>query len=157
MSALLSVATCRDHSVAAVQEIRPQAAAGQSGDKLPHSKGPVVRLSFMSNNSSEPILVLMTAANREEASRIAEMLVSERLAACVQFLPEIQSVYRWQGEVTRESEVLLLAKTTSDRFAELDRAVREIHSYETPEIIALPLIAISEPYLAWLEEEVAGL
>ena len=108
----------------------------------------------MSNNSSEPILVLMTAANREEASRIAEMLVSERLAACVQFLPEIQSVYRWQGEITRESEVLLLAKTTSDRFGELDRAVREIHSYQTPEIIALPVIAISEPYWAWLQEEV---
>jgi periplasmic divalent cation tolerance protein len=108
----------------------------------------------MSNNSSEPIVVLMTAANREEASRIAEMLVSERLAACVQFLPEIQSVYRWQGEVARESEVLLLAKTTLDRFDELDRAVRENHSYETPEIIALPVIAISEPYLAWLQEEV---
>ena len=106
------------------------------------------------SSSSEPIVVLMTAANREEASRIAEVLVSERLAACVQFLPEIQSVYRWQGEVARESEVLLLAKTTLDRFDELDRAVRENHSYETPEIIAVPVIAISEPYLAWLQEEV---
>jgi periplasmic divalent cation tolerance protein len=111
----------------------------------------------MSDTASEPILVLMTAANREEASRIAEMLVSERLAACVQFLPEIQSVYRWQGEITRESEVLLLAKTTLDRFDELDRAVREIHSYQTPEIIALPLSAVSEPYLEWLKEEMAGL
>ena len=108
----------------------------------------------MTNKSSEPILVLMTAANREEASRIAEMLVSERLAACVQLLPEIQSVYHWQGEVARDSEVLLLAKTTLARFDELDRAVREIHSYQTPEIVALPVTAISEPYLAWLQEEV---
>ena len=108
----------------------------------------------MSNNPSEPIVVLMTAANREEAGRIAEMLVSERLAACVQVLPEIQSVYHWQGEVARDSEVLLLAKTTLDGFDELDRAVREIHSYQTPEIVALPVTAISEPYLAWLQEEV---
>jgi periplasmic divalent cation tolerance protein len=108
----------------------------------------------MSDNSSEPIVVLMTAANREEANRIAEMLVSARLAACVQILPEIQSVYRWQGEVARESEVMLLAKTTLDRFDEIDLAVRESHSYETPEIIALSVTAISEPYLAWLQEEV---
>ena len=107
----------------------------------------------MSDKASEPIVILMTAANREEANRIAEMLVSERLAACVQCLPEIQSVYRWQGEVARESEVLLLAKTTLEKFDELDRAVRENHSYETPEIIALPVIAISEPYLAWLQEK----
>jgi periplasmic divalent cation tolerance protein len=104
--------------------------------------------------SSAPIVVLMTAGNREEANRIAEALVSARLAACVQILPEIQSVYRWQGEIARESEVLLLAKTTRASFAELDRAVREIHSYETPEIVALPVTAVSEPYLKWLVDEV---
>jgi periplasmic divalent cation tolerance protein len=96
----------------------------------------------------------MTAANREEANRIAEMLVNARLAACVQILPEIQSVYRWQGEIARASEVLLLAKTTRASFAELDRAVREIHSYETPEIVALEVTAASEPYLKWLLAEV---
>jgi periplasmic divalent cation tolerance protein len=96
----------------------------------------------------------MTAANREEANRIAEMLVNARLAACVQILPELQSVYRWQGEIARESEVLLLGKTTRASFAELDRAVREIHSYETPEIIALEVTAASEPYLKWLLAEV---
>ncbi len=102
--------------------------------------------------TSDPILVLMTAANRDEASRIAEMLVNSRLAACVQILPEIQSVYRWKGEVERASEVLLLAKTTEDKFDGLDRAVREIHSYDTPEIVALPITAGSEPYLNWLLE-----
>jgi periplasmic divalent cation tolerance protein len=108
----------------------------------------------MRDNSSEPIVVLISAGNREEAGRIAETLVNKRLAACVQILPEIQSIYRWQGEVARETEVLLLAKTTRGRFDELDRAVREIHSYETPEIVALPATGISEQYLKWLQAAV---
>jgi periplasmic divalent cation tolerance protein len=109
----------------------------------------------MNDISSEPIVVLMTAPNRQEAVRIAEMLVSARLAACVQILPHIQSVYRWQGEVERASEVLLLAKTTTGRFDELDRAVKEIHSYETPEIVALPVTSISGPYRKWLQAAIA--
>lgn len=104
----------------------------------------------MSHNSNEPIVVLMTAASREEAGRIAEMLVSRRLAACVQLLPEMQSIYRWQGEVMREMEILLLAKTTKDRFDDLVSSVTAIHSYETPEIIALRISAVAEPYLKWL-------
>ena len=103
--------------------------------------------------SSEPIVVLVTAANREEANQIAEVLVSARLAACVQILPEIESVYRWQGEVKREQEILLLAKTSRARFEELECRVRALHSYETPEIIALPITAASEPYLKWLLDE----
>ena len=109
----------------------------------------------MTNNSAEAIIVLMTAANREEAVRIAEMLVSTRLAGCVQILPEIQSIYRWQGAVAHDAEVLLVAKTTSGRFDELDRRVREIHSYETPEIVAMQVTAVSEPYLKWLQAAVA--
>lgn len=105
-------------------------------------------------SSSEPLVVLMTAANAEEAERIASMLVETRLAACVQLLPEIQSVYRWKGGVARDSEVLLLAKTTREKFDELDRCVRAVHSYETPEIIALSVTAASEPYLNWLISEV---
>ena len=96
----------------------------------------------------------MTAANAEEAERIASMLVDARLAACVQILPAIKSVYRWKGETVREDEVLLSAKTTREKFDELDRAVRAIHSYETPEIIALPMILASELYLRWLISEV---
>ncbi len=109
---------------------------------------------MVTESNGEPVVVLMTASSREEAGRIAEMLIRERLAGCVQILPEIQSVYRWQGKVERESEVLLIAKTTSARFDELDRAVREIHSYETPEIVALPLTAVSGPYLEWLQAAV---
>jgi len=102
--------------------------------------------------SSEAIVVFMTTANREEAARLAEMLVGARLAACVQILPEIESVYRWEGKVDRQSEVLLLAKSTRDKFEELDRQVRAIHSYDTPEIVAVPATAVSEPYLKWLGE-----
>ena len=100
--------------------------------------------------SSEPIVVLMTAASREEANQIAEMLVSARLAACIQILPEIESVYRWQGEVQREKEILLLAKTTRSRFDELESKVRAMHSYETPEIVAIAIVDVSRPYLKWL-------
>jgi len=104
----------------------------------------------MVQEESEAIMVLMTAANREEAARIAEMLVNRRLAACVQVLPEMQSFYHWQGQLQREPEVLLLAKTIRSRYLDLEREVRAVHSYETPEIIALEITAASKPYLDWL-------
>ena len=96
------------------------------------------------------VVVLMTAGSREEALRLAEMLVGARLAACVQVLPEMESIYHWQGQVQRAPEVLLLVKTTAARFTELEREVRALHSYETPEIVALPVTAASAPYLEWL-------
>ena len=102
------------------------------------------------------IIVMMTAGSREEAARLAEMLVGARLAACVQILPEMESVYHWKGEVRREPEILLLAKTTEARFALLEREVRALHSYDTPEIIALPIIAASAPYLEWLTGTLKG-
>ena len=105
---------------------------------------------------SDPIVVLMTAATNEEATRIAELLVNKKLAACVQILPEMQSIYVWKGEVQREREVLLLAKTTRTNFVELEREVRTIHSYETPEIIALRVVEGSEPYLKWLISSCEG-
>jgi periplasmic divalent cation tolerance protein len=69
----------------------------------------------------------------------------------VQILPEIESVYRWKGKIERQSEVLLLAKTNLAKFEDLEREVRALHSYETPEIVALPITAGSEPYLKWLD------
>ncbi len=92
----------------------------------------------------------MTAANREEALRVAERLVGSQLAACVQILPAMESVYRWKGEIERQAEILLIAKTMRSKFEELEREVRQLHSYETPEIIALPITAGSTPYLEWL-------
>lgn len=105
---------------------------------------------------SDAIVVFMTAPNADEARRIAQALVERQLAACVQILPEIESVYRWNGEVQRDTEILILAKTTAPQFDDLERAVREIHSYETPEIVAVPLAHVSEPYRAWLADNVGG-
>ena len=98
----------------------------------------------------DAIVVLMTAGSREEAARLADMLVGARLAACVQIMPEMESIYHWQGQIRRDPEYLLLAKTTQAKFEELEREVRALHSYETPEIIALPVAAASTPYLSWL-------
>lgn len=105
---------------------------------------------------SEAIVVFMTSANADEARRIASELVERQLAACVQILPEIESVYRWKGEVQRDREILILAKTTAAQFDDLEKAVREIHSYDTPEIVAVPMSQVSEPYRAWLLDNVGG-
>jgi periplasmic divalent cation tolerance protein len=110
----------------------------------------------MQETKDVAITVMLTAGSREEAARLAEMLVGARLAACVQILPEIESVYHWKGEIRRDPEVLLLAKTTLARFPLLEREVRALHSYETPEIIALPVVAASAPYLEWLNATVSG-
>jgi periplasmic divalent cation tolerance protein len=106
------------------------------------------------SSADEAIVVLMTAANGEEAARLADLLIGAHLAACVQILPEIESVYRWQGKIERQAETLLLAKTVRSKFEELEREVRALHSYDTPEIIALPIVTGSAPYLAWLSENV---
>ncbi|MEP6923132.1 MAG: divalent-cation tolerance protein CutA [Pyrinomonadaceae bacterium] len=98
------------------------------------------------------IMVFITSANREEAEKIARILVEERQAACVQILSQIKSFYRWQGEVIQDKEILLLAKTTAENFAELEKTVCANHSYEVPEIVAVPATQISEPYLNWLWE-----
>jgi periplasmic divalent cation tolerance protein len=108
----------------------------------------------MTVTPEEAIVVFMTAPDVEEAGRIAETLVENRLAACVQILPEMESVYRWQGKVERQREVLLIAKTTQSKFEELEKEVRSRHSYETPEIVAFPLTAGSMPYLEWLKMSV---
>jgi periplasmic divalent cation tolerance protein len=102
--------------------------------------------------ADDPIVVFMTAANGEEATRLADMLVGAHLAACVQILPEMESVYRWQGKIERQAEVLLIAKTTLGKFDELEREVRALHSYDTPEIVAVPIVTGSAPYLEWVNQ-----
>jgi periplasmic divalent cation tolerance protein len=96
----------------------------------------------------------MTAASVDEANRLADMLVDKRLAGCVQIMREMDSVYRWQGKVERQREVLLIAKTLNSKFTEIEREVVKLHSYETPEIVAFPLTAGSGPYLEWLSASV---
>lgn len=100
------------------------------------------------------LVVLMTTSTREEAERIAEELVNRRLAGCVTLVPQVESVYRWQGELCRDQEVVLIVKTHRDRFDELRATVTAMHSYQVPEIIALPIVAGAESYLAWLQESV---
>jgi len=103
----------------------------------------------------QAVVVLMTAPSMEAAGQLAEMLVGRRLAACVNILAGIASIYTWKGEVQREAEVLLIAKTTAARFANgFAEAVQEIHPYDVPEIIALPVTAGWPPYLAWVGESV---
>jgi periplasmic divalent cation tolerance protein len=96
----------------------------------------------------------MTAGSQQEAGRIAEALVGEGLAACVNVIPGITSVYRWQDEIQRDQEWLLIAKTRRRLLDDLVERVQALHSYEVPEVIALPLDSGSEPYLRWLDGEV---
>jgi periplasmic divalent cation tolerance protein len=105
---------------------------------------------------SERLVVLVTAGSREEAEEIAESLVGETLAACVNIIPGVTSVYRWQERVQRDQEWLLVAKTHSDALDDLVQRVQGLHSYDVPEIIALPLTGGSEAYLRWIDREVCG-
>jgi periplasmic divalent cation tolerance protein len=100
----------------------------------------------------QEIAVFMTAPNEDEAAGIARALVEARLAACVNMVKNVRSVYSWQGNIEDEAEVLMIAKTRKGLFEALSEKVRELHSYEVPEIIALPLIAGSEEYLKWIRE-----
>ena len=100
----------------------------------------------------DALIVFSTCATREEAERIARAVVEERLAACVQVLPPIQSIYRWQGAVEQSEEILMLFKTTSAQFPALEKRIAELHSYDTPEIVAVPVAAGAEKYLNWLRE-----
>lgn len=100
------------------------------------------------------IVVYVTAGSADEADRLARSLVDERLAACVNRIKSVQSVYRWQGKVEQSEEELLIIKTSRDRFAALEKRVRELHSYSVPEVIALPVIEGSGAYLKWLNEQV---
>lgn len=105
---------------------------------------------------SEPLVVLMTAGSREEAGRIARALVAEMLAACVNIVPGVTSIYQWEGEIQQDQEWLLVAKSRRDVLNQLVRRVQALHSYDLPEIIALPLVGGSEAYLRWLGEQVHG-
>jgi len=96
------------------------------------------------------VVVLVTAGSREEGERIAAALVEEGLAACVNLVGPVRSIYRWQGALERADEILMVIKARRDRFEELSARVQALHSYDTPEVIALPIEAGSERYLAWL-------
>lgn len=105
---------------------------------------------------SEPVVVLITAGSPEEAERIAHALVAEMLAAAVNVVSGVNSVYRWQGEVRHAQEWLLIAKSHHDVLDELIHRVQALHSYDVPGIVALPLVGGSTSYLRWLDAEIHG-
>ncbi len=105
---------------------------------------------------TECVQVLTTAGSEQEAELIAAALLERRLAACVQIVGPVLSRYRWRGEIEREREWQCLAKTTRARFETLAATIREVHSYEEPEIVATPVVAGSPGYLAWVEDNVAS-
>jgi periplasmic divalent cation tolerance protein len=104
----------------------------------------------------EFIVVYVTAGSPAEGDRLARALVEEHLAACVNRIGPVQSVYRWQGKVEQSEEELLIIKTRNSQFAALAKMIHELHSYTVPEIIALPIIEGSDGYLRWLGEQVSG-
>jgi periplasmic divalent cation tolerance protein len=109
----------------------------------------------MTQNNEQYGVVLVTAASREEAVAIAQTLVESRLAACVSFFPT-HSIYTWKGKIQNDDEWQLVVKTELSRFAALEAKVRQVHSYEVPEIIALPILAGSSPYLNWISGQVTA-
>ena len=104
----------------------------------------------------ETIVVLCSCSDIEAARRIARVLVEDRLAACASTVPAVESVYRWHENIETATETLLLVKTTAESFPKLRERILELHSYDTPEIIALPIVAGLEKYLHWLGEQVSS-
>jgi periplasmic divalent cation tolerance protein len=109
----------------------------------------------MTRTAGDFCLVYVTAKDRAEAEVLAQRMVSLRLAACANILGEIRSIYRWKGTVQDESECALIFKTRRDLYPRLEAEIRDVHGYECPCIVALPLVAGSAPFLAWLDEQVA--
>ena len=111
--------------------------------------------SFDCNGMSEQKLILTTAGSKEEAAKIADALVGERLAACVNIVGPIDSVYRWQGNIERAQEFLFVIKTTSALSQRVQTRIRELHSYELPEAIELDIAGGSAEYLSWICQSVS--
>lgn len=104
---------------------------------------------------TDAVVILCTFPNEQEALRIGSAMVEARLAACVNVLPPIRSIYRWKGEIEHSDESLLLIKTTLQSFPALRDRIKELHSYDTPEIIAVPIVDGLADYLGWLREQVS--
>src|SRR5688500_4096129 len=101
---------------------------------------------------SRMLVVFTTTSDLNEAERLAQSIVEKKLAACVQILPQMTSVYFWEGKVQTESEHLLLIKTLEEKFDELSEFIRANHSYEVPEIVAIDVAKVSDGYLSWIHD-----
>lgn len=103
------------------------------------------------------LVVMTTTPDRAEAERLADLIIGSRLAGCVQILPQMTSVYIWEGVVQKEPEHLLLIKTLNSKFEELRELISKNHSYEIPEIVGIPTETVSGPYHQWLESNLTAL
>ncbi|MBS3781443.1 MAG: divalent-cation tolerance protein CutA [Candidatus Thermoplasmatota archaeon] len=103
----------------------------------------------------EYIMVLTTTGNEKEAEKISKKLIEQNLGACVQILGPIKSTYSWEDELMKSEEWMCFIKTRSDKFRKVESKIKEVHSYENPEIIALPIIEGSQEYLEWVDEKVS--
>ncbi|MDT8316566.1 MAG: divalent-cation tolerance protein CutA [bacterium] len=101
---------------------------------------------------STHMLVFMTAPNEEEGAKLGRALVEERLCACVNIMPKVRSIYRWEGEICDEPEVMMIAKSSSSMAPSIVKRVKELHSYDCPEIICLPVATGSGEYLDWIDD-----
>ena len=108
------------------------------------------------SRSEQEMVVFVTAASEEEATRIGRALVEAGLAACANLIPRIRSIFSWEGKVAEEQECLIVLKSRSGLFDQLSAAVKRVHSYSVPEIIALPIIQGSAEYLAWIHDVTGG-
>lgn len=106
----------------------------------------------MKPTAEEVMVVLVTVSNRDEASRIARTIVEEELAACVNIVPEIRSIYKWKGEICDDPEGLIIIKTRAELFLYLRNRIQELHSYEVPEIIGVRLSDGIDAYISWVFE-----
>ena len=102
----------------------------------------------------EFVLILVTTANKAEAEQISQHLVEEKLIACCNIVTPISSIFHWKGKIEKEQELLMIIKSVSNNFDKIVQKVKKLHSYETPEIIALPIILGSEDYLNWIKNEI---
>jgi len=105
---------------------------------------------------TDKIVVFSTASSSEEAEKIARALVNDRLAACVNVIPSVRSFYRWQGKIEDSPEFLLLIKSSRERFDVLRVAIEKLHSYEVPEVIAMPVVDGARNYLNWMDGELGA-
>ncbi|HYM88750.1 MAG TPA: divalent-cation tolerance protein CutA [Nitrospiraceae bacterium] len=99
------------------------------------------------------LVILVTAVNLEQARKIGKEVVNAKLAACANIIPRIQSIYRWKGKVVKAPEVLIILKSTRPRYRALEKAIKAMHTYETPEIIALPVKEGLDRYIGWIHSE----
>ncbi len=110
------------------------------------------RLDFCLFELKVMLIVFVTTPNSEEAEDLAKKIIEAKLAACVQILPEMRSFYFWEGKVQNDSEHLLLIKTLEEKYAELEKFIKENHSYDVPEIAALSSEKVSDDYLKWIKD-----